>query len=223
MSRDFEQFLNQLNIKHSKTALYHPQANGAVERFNRVVIEGLRANRVEGQTFEDSLRSIIANYRTTVQATTGRTPAELMIGRRLRMPLDLLALTPSRISVRFQEPLQDHVVRQQQRYKRYGDKLRRAKESKLIPGDQVRVKLPNRATKLDPVWSEPHTVVETPSEHTATLDDGTTWNNEKLRVESPAESPGKHPQQPVAADAPLATPRRSERVRGRPARYADCW
>ena len=110
------------------------------------------------------------------------------------MPLDLLTLTPSRRSVRFEEPLHDHVVKQQQRYKRYGDKLTRAKESKLNPGDQVRVKLPNRATKMDPVWSEPHTVVETPSEHTATLDDGTTWNNEKLRVESPAVSPGKQSQ-----------------------------
>ena len=65
--------------------------------------------------------------------------------------------------------------------------------------------------------------METPSEHTATLDDGTTWNNEKLRVESPAVSPGKKPQQPVAADAAVATPRRSERVRGRPARYTDYW
>ena len=30
VSRDFEQFLNQLNIKHSKTALYHSQSNCAV-------------------------------------------------------------------------------------------------------------------------------------------------------------------------------------------------
>ena len=46
------------------------------------------------------------------------------------------------------------------------------------------VKLPNRASKLDPVWSETRTVVETPPEHKATLDDGTTWNNVKLPVDS---------------------------------------
>ena len=193
-----------------------PQAHVAFERFNRVLKEGLRANRVEGQTFEDSLTSILANNSTTGQATTGRTPAELLIGRRIRMPLHLLALTTSRESVRFQEPGNDHVFRQQRRYKRYGEKLRRAKESKLNPGDQVRVKLPKRATNMDPVWSEPHTVVDT-----EILDDGTAWNNRKLRVESTAASPGRQPQQPVAADAPVAAPRSSERARRRPARYTD--
>ena len=107
LSWDFEQFLNQLNIKHSKSALYHHQSNGAVDRFNRALKEGLRAKRLEGRTLEDSLRFILANYRTTVQATTGRTPPELMLGRRIRMPLDLLLLTPSRRTVRFHQPFQD--------------------------------------------------------------------------------------------------------------------
>ena len=135
------------------------------------------------------------------------------------MPLDLFAVIRSRKSVRFQEPLNEHVVRQQQRYKRYGYKLSWARESKLNPGDQLRIRLPNRASKFDPGWTEPDTVVETPSEDTETLDDRTTWNNEKLRVESPASSPGKQPQQPVAADPLVATPRRSERALRRPSSF----
>ena len=85
------------------------------------------------------------------------------------------------------------------------------------------VKLPNRATKLDPLWSEPHTEVETPSEHTATLDEGTPWNNEKLWVESAEASPGKQLQQPGAGEPQVGTPRRFERGRSQQARYADCW
>ena len=63
VSREFKEFLAQLNIKHSRTALYHPQANGAVERFNWVIKEGLRVARVEAKSFDKSFRSILANYR----------------------------------------------------------------------------------------------------------------------------------------------------------------
>ena len=63
VSMDFDQFCAQLGIKHCKTALYHPQAKGAVERFNRDLEEGIRALKAEGRAFADSLRSIISNYR----------------------------------------------------------------------------------------------------------------------------------------------------------------
>ena len=79
VSKDFDQFCGQLGIKHCKTALYHPQANGAVDRFNRVLKDGIRAFKAEGRTFDDALRSIISNYRSTPPCTTGVTPSELMI------------------------------------------------------------------------------------------------------------------------------------------------
>ena len=94
VSKDFDQFCAQVGIKQRKTALHHPQANGAVERLNRVLKEGIRAFKEEGRTFDDALRSIISNYRSTPQCTTGVTPSELMIGRRFKMALDLLALQP---------------------------------------------------------------------------------------------------------------------------------
>ena len=184
VSSDFEQFLSQLGIRHCKTALYHPQANGAVERFNRVLKEGIRAYKTEGTTFEDTLRSILANYRSTVHSTTGQTPAELMIGRRFRMPLDMLALKPPLKKVLFSEHVEERVFNKQQKYKAYADTRRRAKHSNLQPGDSVRVKVQDRHSKLDPVWSSPRLVVEKTSDDTVKLEDGTTWNAEKLLVES---------------------------------------
>ena len=183
VSRDFEQYLAQLGIKHSKTALYHPQANGAVERFNRVIKQGIRTYKFENRNFDDSLRSIISNYRSTVQATTGMTPAELMLGRKIKMPLDLLALEPPQRKVYFSETLKDHVFKKQQRYKNYADKRRCAKDSHLHPGDMVRLKVQDRQ-KLDPLWSPPHLILDMPSENTAKLEDGSTWNAEKLLLDN---------------------------------------
>lgn len=37
VSREMEQFLVQHGIKHKRCALYHPETNGMVERFNRVL------------------------------------------------------------------------------------------------------------------------------------------------------------------------------------------
>ena len=183
VSREFEEFLRNLNIKHSRTALYHPQANGAVERFNRVLKEGLRVGKYEGKPFESTLRSIIANYRSTVHGTTGMTPAELMIGRKLRMPLDLLPLHPVRRTVHFEEThktVEQRVNFKQNQYKSYADDRRRAQPSNLKKGDRVRVRNPIRHNKLDPVWSSSHTIINKPSDDTATLEDGTTWNAERL-------------------------------------------
>ena len=88
VSSDSDQFFSQLGIQHNKTALYGPQANGVIERFNRVVKEGIRAFQAEGLTYDEALRSIISNYSSTTHSTTGVTPSVLMICRRFKMPSD---------------------------------------------------------------------------------------------------------------------------------------
>ena len=140
VSQEFEKFLSGLSIKHCRTALYHPQSNGAVERFNRVLKEGFRCAKVSGQPLESALRSILANYRSTPHSTTGVSPAQLMIGRPLRTPLDLLLLNPSPRKVSFREPLEDRVYLKQQQSKNYTDSNRHTKPSYFPPGSQVRVK-----------------------------------------------------------------------------------
>ena len=110
VSQDFENFLSQLGIKHCKTAFYHSQSTGAVVRCNWVINEGLRVGRARNHPFEQRIRSILANYRATVQATTGKTPSELMIGRSIRMPFDLLRNEPpARKSVHFTDQVKQHV------------------------------------------------------------------------------------------------------------------
>ncbi|KAJ8403266.1 hypothetical protein AAFF_G00354830 [Aldrovandia affinis] len=84
---DFTCYLEKKGISHQKTPLYHPLANAGVERFNKVLKYGLRALLQEGRQFSDALKTLLLSYRSTPHRVTGRTPAELMIGRTLRVPL----------------------------------------------------------------------------------------------------------------------------------------
>ncbi|KAI3360245.1 hypothetical protein L3Q82_014555 [Scortum barcoo] len=56
ISADFIAFMGGRGIKHIRTALYHPQANGGVERFNQTLKNGLRAHLADGLPFSPALQ-----------------------------------------------------------------------------------------------------------------------------------------------------------------------
>lgn len=103
VSHEFEAFLEQHGIRHRTTAFYHPQANGAVERFTRVVKDCLKTARAEDTPPKKALPAMLAAYRVTLHATTGLSPAELMFKRKLILPLEVLKSKPRR-HVRFTNP-----------------------------------------------------------------------------------------------------------------------
>ena len=93
-------------MKHCKTAHKQPRSNGGVVRFNCLLKERLRAARAEILPIEKGIRSILANSRSTVDSTTWNPYWEMIFGRRLRIPLDLLRLDPSErhVTFNFKEP-----------------------------------------------------------------------------------------------------------------------
>ncbi|XP_043218696.1 uncharacterized protein K02A2.6-like [Amphibalanus amphitrite] len=86
VSKDFEGFLERNGIKHSVTAPYKPSTNGAAERAVGCLKNLLKASKGK----KVNIPNFLMAYRSTPQASTGRTPAELMLGRPLRNRLDLL-------------------------------------------------------------------------------------------------------------------------------------
>lgn len=45
-------------------------------------------SKKENKQFSDALKTLLLSYRSTPHKVTGKTPAELMTGRTLRVPLD---------------------------------------------------------------------------------------------------------------------------------------
>lgn len=66
---------------------YHPASNGAAEHAVQVVKTGLKKQNV-GDIYSH-LAKILFLYCNTPHSTTGVSPAELLVGRRLRSKLDL--------------------------------------------------------------------------------------------------------------------------------------
>ena len=86
-SAEFKLFMQQNGIKHILTSPYHPSSNGLMER--AVQTFKTSVSKLEG-SMEDRLIMFLFKYRVTPQTTTGLSPAQLLMGRRLRTRLDLL-------------------------------------------------------------------------------------------------------------------------------------
>jgi hypothetical protein len=105
-SEEFGKFCNMNGIKHIRSSPYHPASNGLAERAVQTVKSGIQ--KLPGD-METRLYRFLAHYRTTPQTTTGRPPAELLMGRRPRMRLDLLKPSLQETVIKKQaSAVQDH-------------------------------------------------------------------------------------------------------------------
>lgn len=90
-SKLLKEVYHLLGIKGIRTTPYHPQIDGMVERFNKTLKAMLR-KFVEstGADWDQWLPFLLFAYREVPQATTGFSPFDLLYGRHVREPLDVL-------------------------------------------------------------------------------------------------------------------------------------
>ena len=106
--------LQRYHLHHSKTAAYHPQANGATERANQSLKTKLQATLMEhGTDWNNRLPLALFHMNNAVHTTTKLTPFKAAFGDDARNPSDLVdctkAGTPPDMSTNHQ---QDTLVRQ---------------------------------------------------------------------------------------------------------------
>ena len=91
MSQLLKEIYWLLHVHPIRTTPYHPQTDGLVERFNRTLKAMLKkVASEEGRDWDILLPYILFAYREVPQATTGFSPFELVFGREVRGPLDVL-------------------------------------------------------------------------------------------------------------------------------------
>lgn len=101
-SKDFEMFTKHCGFEHIRTPPYHPASNGAAENIVKTFKSKLKVLVKSGRSVGKALRIFLMSYRATPHCTTGFSPAELQMGRKLRIKLDLL-----------RPNLRDRVIKQQ--------------------------------------------------------------------------------------------------------------
>jgi transposase InsO family protein len=100
-SEEFTEFLN--GIRHVRSAPYHPASNGLVERAVQTFKDSMK--RLTSGSLETRLSRFLFRYRITPHTSTGTSPSELMWGKRLRSPLDLLVPSKSPSNEELPRPL----------------------------------------------------------------------------------------------------------------------
>lgn len=91
-SKEFRDFLCARGIRHTTVAVYHPQANELIERFNRVFKAYIQSAAIEERPLKSSVLEYLAVYRGTPQGTTGVAPSLLLHNRQLRTKLNIIGL-----------------------------------------------------------------------------------------------------------------------------------
>ncbi|GFS62188.1 retrovirus-related Pol polyprotein from transposon 412 [Trichonephila clavipes] len=80
-----------LGIDKTKTTPLHPQSDGMVERFNRTILNNLSLMVSKNQQdWDHKVPLFLLAHRSAVHETTGYSPSQMLFGRDLRLPCDLL-------------------------------------------------------------------------------------------------------------------------------------
>ena len=112
----------QNEVKHVTAAPYHPASNGLAERAVKTFRTGMR-KMTEG-SLKQKLARFLFSYRTTPQSTTGVSPAELLMNKKLRSVLDLLnSLISNRVESAQDRQIVSHDKRVQSRTFAPGDTI----------------------------------------------------------------------------------------------------
>lgn len=145
--RELKQFCEEYDIELVNTFPYWPQANGEVERQNRTILKRLRISQELGKDWRLELRKFLLAYHSTVHPTTGKSPAELMFGRRIRNKL------PSIPGYKEDEEVRDRDRIVKEKGKEYSDNKRKARSNQIEEGDYVYAKRQRKDHKLNTDFS----------------------------------------------------------------------
>lgn len=135
-STEFKDFLSKNGIRHVTSAPYHAASNGLAERavqtFERMM------NKCPEGTLTGKVARVLFSYRVTPHTTTGLSPAELLLGRKLRCTLDSIHPGLDRKVMKKQEQqTKDHNKKAKGRWFKTGDSVLTQNFSlgpKWIPG-----------------------------------------------------------------------------------------
>ena len=90
-SRVFREMCRMLEVKKSGTSAGNPKGNGQSERFNRTLLRMFKAYlRGSQKDWDLNLGSFAGAYRATPNEATKLTPNLLMMGRKVRLPAELV-------------------------------------------------------------------------------------------------------------------------------------
>ncbi|XP_072182256.1 uncharacterized protein [Diadema setosum] len=171
-SKIFQQVMSELGVECKNSSAYHPQSQGALERFHQTLKNMMRVYCSEHEKeWDEGIPLLLFAVRESVQESLGFSPFELVFGHSVRGPLKILQ---EKILVEPESNLLDYVCQckdrlsctrelaaghlkaAQSNMKRLFD--RKVKEMHFEPGSKVLVLLPLQGDALKARYAGPYVV-----------------------------------------------------------------
>ena len=131
-SQEFEGFLEHLAIDRKKEIPYWSQSDSEVERFNKTLLKIIRVAQLQGKNWKEEVQDFVFQHRSTPHTVTSLSPAELLMGRKLKDKLS--QVQPPRdqtTEAEWQILLKERYAQRKLREKEYADSKRQATTSDM--------------------------------------------------------------------------------------------
>ena len=175
MSRLTKAVCSTLGIDQIRTTPYHPQSNGALERWHACLKGMLKRSEADLKYWDRHLKYLLFAYRDTPHCITGFSPFSLLFGREVKGPLTLVHSSWLEgesegveasvwvTALKQQMALMSEVVTEKEKVakakmKQVFDKS--AKEKSFNVGDLVLIRKPGLKGKLGDSWDGPYQILE---------------------------------------------------------------
>ena len=163
-----------LHIEQIKTTPYHPEGNGVVERMHGTLGAMLRKAAREGKDWVGQVPFALFALRAAPNRDTGFSPFELVYGRRVRTPLDVIHQGWAQVDFEeldcgewadwlveklecWHDIMRERGAEASKKRKEGFDKKAVTREFEL--GDLVLCRVPGMVAKLEESWHGPYPVV----------------------------------------------------------------
>lgn len=212
-SNEFANFAIEYGFDHITSSPTYAQSNGAVESAVKTAKKLLEQ--------KDPYRAFLA-YRNTPIAATGKSPAELMIGRQVRTTLPVLPVKTNPELPSYRQAQAKNRVAKSNDARYYNARFGCQQLPELRPGDAVRVK-----TDQEKRWQTPAKVVRkcenVPRSYVVETESGTVLRRNRRHLQQLPKSatsdhevtpsPPTGPMEPQTSGTPKASPKQDTVVR----------
>ena len=151
---EIKQYSKEIGMEFNPVTPEDPQCNGFAENFVKTICKLIHTSCASNKDPRQELQNFLLQYRATPHLSTGRSPAEMLMNRRIRTKLPQV---PNYKETAENSKARDRHDKERMKQKQRFDKRRRAKPKIIEIGDKVLVKQEKSTTK-PPYNPEPLTV-----------------------------------------------------------------